>query len=1044
MLLSAANLLVTAAVAPATLTTAEISRASWDVTNRGTETAGASWSDGVYLSRDAALDGDDVLLGDGLVAAPSTLAPGASYNQQWTFTVPATDSGDYYLLFAADSGGNQAESSEADNVRAVPVNVIGSPPDLIVDGATAPSSAKIGPVDVSWTVKNQGIGSAPNSYWYDYVYLSTDDTYDFFDTPLTSAYVSNSPPLVPGGTYARSLTVSIPSVAAGDYYLLFAADASHHVTETNEANNVLALPITLSIPDIDLTVTSADAPSTVNPGGTVSVSWTVANQGTDPAPNGYWYDYVYLLTDGTYDGSDYYLTSTYISNSPPLAAGGDYTRSLTVSIPSVTAGDYYLLFAADASHDVTETDETNNVLALPITLSPSNVDLAVTSANAAPSGDAGGTAGVSWTVTNLGTDPVPNIYWYDYIYLSSDDTYDGADRYVASSYVYNWPQLAAGGSYTNSLTVSIPSVAAGDYYLLFVADGSHYVAEGLEANNVLALPITLSAPNVNLVVTSATAPDSALTNGTAALSWTVTNQGTAPASNSYWYDYVYLSPDDTYDGSDDFLTSAYVSSSPPLAAGGSYTRSQSVAIPGLTAGDYYLLFVADGSHYLAESLETNNILALPITLSAPIIDLAVTSATAPSMTSPGGTASVSWTVTNQGSDPLSAGYWYDYVYLSTNDTFDDSDEYVGYSYVYTNPPLVAGGTYTEGLTVSIPWVDAGAYYLLFVADGSHFVTETDETNNVLALPLTLAIETDLAIDDASAPESGTAGQYVTVSWSVSNVGAAAASANWLDAVYLSTDDALDPASDIMLSSISIASQSPLSDGIGYIVSMDVFLPDSVATGDYFLLIAANSDDGQAESSRSNNVAALRFAVERTASSPATVSSFQVNDGEAQRSMVTHLTLTFSGVVTIGSDAFVLTRSDGTSVGVVATSRVEGGRTVVALTFSGEGIVAGSLADGRYTLTLLGDQIRDAAGQALDGDGDGEPGGDYVDHLFRFFGDADGDGDVDNLDYFALRATVGKSAGEAGYAWYLDADGDGSVDLTTDYSAFKARYRKTLA
>ncbi len=175
-----------------------------------------------------------------------------------------------------------------------------------------------------------------------------------------------------------------------------------------------------------------------------------------------------------------------------------------------------------------------------------------------------------------------------------------------------------------------------------------------------------------------------------------------------------------------------------------------------------------------------------------------------------------------------------------------------------------------------------------------------------------------------------------------------------------------------------------------------------------------------------------------------MSSFQVNGGDAQRSMVNSLMLTFGGIVTIDGDAFVLKRDDGTSVGIVVSSQVVGDQTIVTLTFDGAGIVGGSLADGRYTLTVLADRIHDASGQALDGDGDGLPGGDYVDYLFRLFGDADGDGDVDNKDYFSFRTTAGKRAGDAGFLWFLDADGDGIVDLATDYAAFTAQNRKTLA
>jgi hypothetical protein len=38
-----------------------------------------------------------------------------------------------------------------------------------------------------------------------------------------------------------------------------------------------------------------------------------------------------------------------------------------------------------------------------------------------------------------------------------------------------------------------------------------------------------------------------------------------------------------------------------------------------------------------------------------------------------------------------------------------------------------------------------------------------------------------------------------------------------------------------------------------------------------------------------------------------------------------------------------------------------------MTFSGPGIIGGSLFDGRYTLAIHGDKIRDAAGQELDGE-----------------------------------------------------------------------------
>src|SRR5205823_13994721 len=122
----------------------------------------------------------------------------------------------------------------------------------------------------------------------------------------------------------------------------------------------------------------------------------------------------------------------------------------------------------------------------------------------------------------------------------------------------------------------------------------------------------------------------------------------------------------------------------------------------------------------------------------------------------------------------------------------------------------------------------------------------------------------------------------------------------------------------------------------------------------------------------------------SAAAPAkpTVTGVQVNDGTAQRSRVTSLTMTFNTQVTFAgslNNAFTLTRnSDGAAVSFTGISSVVNGATVVTLfNFTGAATQFGSLADGRYTLTAVAGQIT-ANGQQLDGNGDGVPG-----HNFTF-------------------------------------------------------------
>jgi hypothetical protein len=176
--------------------------------------------------------------------------------------------------------------------------------------------------------------------------------------------------------------------------------------------------------------------------------------------------------------------------------------------------------------------------------------------------------------------------------------------------------------------------------------------------------------------------------------------------------------------------------------------------------------------------------------------------------------------------------------------------------------------------------------------------------------------------------------------------------------------------------------------------------------------------------------------------PAEVESVAVNDGSAQRSMVTSLTVTFDRIVAIDPGAFELHRQDGTPVGLSVAASVVGGRTVAVLTFAGPGVVGGSLADGNYTLTVHGDHVRDGDGTALDGDGDGAAGGDRSDALFRLYGDSDGDRDVDLCDLGRFLSTLGRRAGDPGYLWFLDVNSDDRVGVV-DLVAFARRLGSRL-
>jgi hypothetical protein len=161
----------------------------------------------------------------------------------------------------------------------------------------------------------------------------------------------------------------------------------------------------------------------------------------------------------------------------------------------------------------------------------------------------------------------------------------------------------------------------------------------------------------------------------------------------------------------------------------------------------------------------------------------------------------------------------------------------------------------------------------------------------------------------------------------------------------------------------------------------------------------------------------------------TVTGVVINDGSAQRSVVTGITVTFSSIVTLDPGAFELVRQEGGTFALNIAESVVDGHSVDTLTFSGADILGGSLPDGHYTLTILGNLVHDSStGQALDGAGTGVAGSDHVETLFRLFGDADGDGHVDLQDLARFIGTFGKRSGDAGFLAYFDYNGDGRVDF----------------
>ncbi|MEI7902356.1 MAG: CARDB domain-containing protein, partial [bacterium] len=259
--------------------------------------------------------------------------------------------------------------------------------------------------------------------------------------------------------------------------------------------------------------------------------------------------------------------------------------------------------------------------------------------------------------------------------------------------------------------------------------GYSYVFEANETNNTLAYPVTLTTPD--LVPTNLMWTGEAVAGRPLTLVGVVTNQGNGTAQSG-WTDYVYLSSNAVWDAQDIYLGNRTPSQS--VAAGASYTWTNTVTLSQWQPGAYYLIVKADAGSAVFESNEGNNSVAYPVNVVAP--DLAPAELVCLNEAIAYRALMLVGVVTNQGNGTAESS-WSDYVYLSSNAVWDAQDVSLGS--VSRGKSVAAGASYAWTNTVTLSQWQPGSYYLIVKADSGSAVFESNETNNAVAFPVNLSM-----------------------------------------------------------------------------------------------------------------------------------------------------------------------------------------------------------------------------------------------------------------------------------------------------------------
>jgi hypothetical protein len=409
-------------------------------------------------------------------------------------------------------------------------------------------------LQISTEVSMRNFGTLTSPAFNYRLYLSEDT---LFDSPSADAGVADVeivtgalPPgpfsLPPNGTVTNSVTGVAPRPISGNFYVLVVVNESNAMAETNMANNVLATS-TPFFAGIDLVAESVSGPASAGPGDSVTISYSLTNQGFDPA--GVVPLKVLLSADTVFSMDD----REVYSGTRAVQGGENVVAQVTFTLPpTVPADDYYLLLQIDsapAAGSVVEVSDSNNLVFSRSRVQVRQADLVMDGIRVArplvPFETAtaaffGEPIRVEATVRNQGGASAPSVSVV--FFLSDNETLNGlSDPFVCEEGPF---ALAPGATRVIGKTCTVPTRSVANQlltrgpYFFFAAAVAAGLAETNPNNNFAkAEPVTVRGPAPNLVPINLRGPTRVGVGEVFAVTRTITNNGNRPSPTTK-YRYV--------------------------------------------------------------------------------------------------------------------------------------------------------------------------------------------------------------------------------------------------------------------------------------------------------------------------------------------------------------------------------------------------------------------------------------------------------------------------------------------------------------------------
>lgn len=778
--------------------------------------------------------------------------------------------------------------------------VIKEAPDLHVTGIECGEAWAGQPLNISWTVQNDGKESTGSTAWYDYIWLVPD-----ISNGVSAGYEKRTDhvkALVSNESYTNEVTIPIGERTAGDYYIVVAADMNsigridwspangeipdpykpdlngnpypylkavlggNKVEEAGEktgySDNFFYKKINIQVPDLpDLQVVSVVPPTESLSGQSVTVAATIANKGVATKPNASWYDEIFISPNNTYDEMAKSLDK--VRHQGGLAAGGEYQVPFNVTIPAGYSGEYYFFVKTNVYNDVYEHALSENNMqvsekTIRVIASPTS-DIKALSLEVPATAGGGAPLNIKGKGQNSGLEDTDVSSWTDYIYASLKGDLDESAIQIGK--INHHGTLRRGEEYDIKGAVSVLNLEAGDYYIFVKVNGNGRVGDSEPDNNVVRSASTVRISYSDLIVTDVAVPTFLNAGSRYPISYTIQNNGA---------DIVSFNLTDQISFSDlegkavKNVTESHVLS---LERGASLKYETELYVPTLPEDKEYNLSVrVNQNGKLPESSLDNNVSGLktvrytryktdesgnPILdgegnqVVEPILDLSLRSVHVPSyVLTTSSDFSVSWEVENVGEAACTK--WTTEIYLVIGDQRVLLKKTEG-------ADLSQGSLFQGETSLIIPDMYAFATQLEFKTQVQGSTSDGNGEDNVVTVPISVqsAPLPDLRIKNMQVTHL-VAGSTATLTYEVENVGAGETRIDeWDDAIYLTPQTSL---ADLVTSK---AIKKKLISGDSYKESVSFRVPKDY-DGNYNLFLKIDRKDLLFEGEEKDNNVVQQF------------------------------------------------------------------------------------------------------------------------------------------------------------------------------------------